>query len=662
MTINNLGMIGNSFRGSYNVQGFSSCEYPANSNVEHLFTGGLWIGAKVNGGEIVVSTGAQDDPSGYATGKANFEFSAPIGSGLEERSSLLDSRHYTPEAVSHQDFVANFTDSNTVVPGTQIDIDGLENGPLDATVHFESYNWNFPFANFFVILNYTITNRSDDVWEDVHLGYWTDPVVRNVAVTPAGSGGSAFFSRGGNGYIDSLNLGYEFDATGDPGFTESYFGFKYLGSNLTGTFYHPKVDTGFDVFYNAWEFQNPTGQFREPPSDQARYQRMASGLNKDSTWQGQIKPTLKEPSNRSQLISAGPYDAIMPGESVNIAFAVVLGQKYDDGNPNRADTRQQKRNLIANAEWAQSAYNGEDSNFNGRLDDGEDRNGDGKLTRYVLPEPPAIPDVKMVARDNQIELFWSNNSQFSIDPISQERDFEGYRLYKTPVGFDIRGAQDLDNSLELVAQFDSAGNGIGFDNGLDSIRLEEPKTFEDDTTTYQYHYVFDDVLDGWQQAVTITAFDQGDPENDLGPLESSRLTPLKRIFPGKQPNEAFEEGKPFVYPNPYYAGASWEGQSALEEDRKLYFANLPPDCRVRIYSVAGDLIHTFEHHASSYQGQDARWFETYSEPDKTAFAGGEHAWNLLSTDTQIIARGLYVFSVENLKTGEVRQGKFVVIK
>jgi hypothetical protein len=41
-------------------------------------------------------------------------------------------------------------------------------------------------------------------------------------------------------------------------------------------------------------------------------------------------------------------------------------------------------------------------------------------------------------------------------------------------------------------------------------------------------------------------------------------------------------------------------------------------------------------------------------PDRLTPSGGEHGWNLLSLSGQIIARGLYVFAVKDLDTGEVR--------
>ena len=663
MTINNLGMVGNAFKGSYSVLGYSSCEYPQNSGVEHLFEGGLWMGAKSNGGSIIVSTGAIDDASGYTTGKAGFEYSAAIGSELTERSTLLDNANYTPIAVSHQDLVSDFTDTNVVVPGTSTPISDLENGPLGVKVHFEAYNWNYSFADFFVIVKYEITNVSQNNWDDAYLGLWIDPVVRNVNVTAAGSGGTAFYNKSGTGFVDSLLMGYEFDATGDAGFTESYIGTKFLGAEDTTQFFHPKITPNFNAYFNSWNFKDFTSAYRAPQNDNERYAKLSTGLNTDPAWETTLKPQLKTPGNRSQLISVGPFSQIKPGETVTIAFAIVLAKKNEDGNPNTDDNAAQKQTLIQNAEWAQAAYNGEDKNFNGSLDEGEDLDGNGKITRYILPTPPDIPKTRWIVESNQVTLYWANNAEKSIDPISQKQDFEGYRIYQTNTGFDVSNTQDIANALKLVSQFDIPNNQFGYNNGMQHIQLPQPVYFDGDTTPYRYRYIFTNLPAGWQQAMAITAFDQGDPESNLSSLETSRISPvaMKRIFPGKPANDGFLHGDPFVYPNPYYAQAAWE-YGNNEELKRIMFANLPAHCEVTIYTLAGDVVHTFIHQEKTYQGEDSKWFSTYSDPANTLFSGGEHAWNLLSSDIQILARGLYLFAVKDLQSGKIKRGRFAIIK
>lgn len=659
MTINNLGMIGNAFKGSYSALGYSSCEYPKGSGVEHLFEGGLWIGAKVNG-SVVVTTACIDDASGYTTGKEGFEFTANIGSTLQERSTLLDNPAYSSLAISHQDFVCDFTDKNTIVPGTSIPLTNIENGPLNADVHFESYTWNYPYANYFIILNYTIQNNSNNTWQDAYLGFWIDPVVRNVNITPAGSGGSNFYNKSGTGYIDSLFIGYEFDATGDIGFTNSYIGLKFLGAEFNGQFFHTQLDTSFKTFFNSWTFKDFSSSYRTPANDNERYEKLSSGLNYSSQW-ATYQNQLRTPGNRSQMTSVGPFPSIAPGQSVNVVFAVVLAKQYDDGQPQSTDSPLQKQNLIKNAKWAQAAYNGEDQNFNGILDPNEDIDNNGRITRFILPAPPNTPKTRYVVENQKVTIYWADNAEASTDPISRKKDFEGYRIYKTQVGFDLTNTQDVADALNLVASFDKPNNGIGFDNGFQSILLNEPMFFEGDTTAYRYRYSFENLLNGWQHAFAVTAYDEGEPQDGLESLETSTLTTLKRIFPGMPANQGFKQGEPFVYPNPYYGNAAWEGSAVLEENRKIYFANLPPRCEVRVYNTAMDLVYSFKHE-QNYSGEDTPWFSTYADTKQNLFAGGEHAWNLLSTDNQIIARGLYFFAVKDLDTGEVRKGKFVIIR
>ena len=146
MTINNVGTFGNAFGGSYDVLGYSSAEFPANSGIEHMFEAGIWVGALIDGSNVAVSSAAYDQTSGYSPGRAGYEFTGEIGNVFEERSSLIDNPNYSPEAISHQDFVADYSDKNILVPGTQIQIIGHDN-PMNLDVHFESYNWNYSFSD-----------------------------------------------------------------------------------------------------------------------------------------------------------------------------------------------------------------------------------------------------------------------------------------------------------------------------------------------------------------------------------------------------------------------------------------------------------------------------------------------------------------------------------
>ena len=673
LNVTNSGTYGNAFRGYKNGSGNPSGEYPAGSGVEHLFESGIWFGGLINGATVGVSTAAVDAPQGYSTGAAGFEFYPEQGDILEELSSLRNSPYYSPDAISHQDFIGVYSDVNVQVPGTQIQIGGHID-PLFVKVKSRSFNWNYGFSDFFVILDFDIENVGEYTIDSAYFGLWANAVVRNINVTPAGSGGAAFYNKGGNGYLDSLQMAYCYDHSGDEGFTDSYVGQKFLGAEDKNGFQHPISNPRFKAHYNAWQFNSTSDPvYFQPTNDNTRYQKLTKGLNDQQCWNQNnssnsncgsksYQEQLNDLGNRSDLVSVGPFLNFEPGDQIKVSYAFIFARKKEDGNPNSDNNAFQRSTFLSNASWAQTAYNGEDINFNGILDDGEDNNGDGLLTRFVLPSPPDIPNTKIITSDNKIEIFWQDNSERSIDPISQEKDFEGYRLYMTKLGFDVTDVPNLQRDLVKIAEYDIRDNGYGYETGFASVKLDKPIII--DGSEYQYKYTIEKVLNGWQYAVSVTAFDRGNEENNLESLESSSVSNNFRAFAGKPINESITKNEPFVYPNPYYAGASWEGRSSFQEQsRKLYFANLPKHCEINVFTLAGDFLDKITHH-DDYNGDDIRWNQTFGSenPSQNVFSGGEHGWNLLTENTQIIARGLYLFTVKNLETGDLYKGKFAIIK
>ncbi len=539
----------------------------------------------------------------------------------------------------------NYADTSQTLLNNELIVD---HRPIGITVRQETYAWNFPFANFFVIMNYWFKNTSNKFIDSMHVGLWTDTVVRNTNVTSPRTGGS-FYNKGGNGYNDSLKIGYEFDATGDVGFSDSYIGIQYLGSSSADT----------KVNFVTWQFRNTTDpNFFAPLDDIQRFRKLLGFFGGNNRLGQGVDPArLKQPSNRSILVSAGPIKKLAPGDSVNVTFAIVTAKKNGTDLPS-LDTDVQKANLYTNAGWAIRAYNGEDNNANGILDPDEDLDGDGKITRYILPAPPNPPSVKVVPNDKKVIIYWDKTSEASIDPISARRDFEGYRLYRTNSGFDLTESQNILGSLIKVAEFDSMGNDVGFNSGFNYVELNEPVTFAGDDKEYSYSFEIDNLLNGWQYVFSVSAFDQGDPVNRLESLESSQLAASKKVIPGTPPaeNNSLQIG---VYPNPYYGNAYWDGGS--ERLRKIYFYNLPESCEITIYTLSGDIVKKIYHEQYS-NGSDIRWFETYSRDGTQVMAGGEHAWDLITDNDQAIATGLYLFSVKNSKTGDIKTGKFLIVK
>ena len=203
LTVTNYGLLGQGYLAA--LQDQPSCVYKYHSRlekerIEHFSYAGLWIGGigGMNGeSETLVSTAIVDGVFEY--GEAGFEFtnSADEGDTVKERSSIVTSPFYDPAAISHQDFLCNFTDKNQTVPGTEIDL--IDHIPLGLDIHLETYAWNYSYADAFVILNYTIKDISAYPIQSVYIGLWVDASVANMHYT------SRYEPGGGFTWYDNLN-------------------------------------------------------------------------------------------------------------------------------------------------------------------------------------------------------------------------------------------------------------------------------------------------------------------------------------------------------------------------------------------------------------------------------------------------------------------------
>ena len=690
VTITNSGFIGRSGIRN-NPTGPPSFEYPLDSGVEHLFEAGLWIGAVRSDGVVTVRTGAVTRSSGYAPGAAGYEF-APFDP-FSERSLLLDSDVFTRQATSHQDYITSYVDTARVLPATSIPMPDPE-GRLGAHIIQTSYAWNFPFAEFFGIINFDIVNISESAWDSVYVGMYHDLVVRNVNTTQ--DAGSNFFNKNGVGYIDSLMASYAFNAGGTEETINTYGAIVILGAEWRDPrtdqkrFFHPSVAESYIRNGYAppasnprwWSFSGGSSELARPSTDEDKFQRMATPypnpVNYETeeayeasfgAWRERLRTDgLISAGNWIGLTPIGPFPTVLPGDTLRVTYAAVGALKPDEfqgpaGKP--VDTDESRRLLLNNIMWARRTYSGEDNNFNGVLDPSEDINGNGRLDRYLIPEPPSAPRTRAEFTDRTdpqtgrsstaVTLYWDRSAERSIDPVTGERDFDGYRIYRSDPGDDQTG--NILDAATLIAQYDMPGNRSGFNNGFDEVRLVEPVTFEGDTTQYWYRFDAGSLLAGWQYLFTITSFDTGDPDAGLESFESSRTANALRIFPGTPP-AADETKKVGVYPNPYRVNAAWDGGTS--RTRKLNFYNLPSRASIRIYTLAGEIVTEMDHDAGVYSG-DTRWYDDFSAANRQ-LPGGEHSWDLLSQNDLNLAGGLYLFTVKNLDTDEVQQGKFVIIK
>jgi hypothetical protein len=683
LTVTNFGTIGT--RNAYWPQQ-PSCEYPRGSRIEHIYQGGLWVGGVMKtrdpgdprNGLILVSTGSTDRASTSSATGGDYELNPDLSDSIIELSALSDDRpatsQFSPLAVSHQDFIAEYSDKFTRSPSTGDSI--LNHIPLGLRIHQESYSWNFPFADFFVILRYNIYNASPDTLDSVYVGLWDNSVVRNTNFVQPRTVG--YFNNTGQGYDSLQRMAYSFDFNGAPGGppADSYVGVKLLGTTPFPSHVDSVGNLHSHTYYNAWQFRLSSGDnvYLSPTDDfnsdryLSRYSRMTQSMPQDH-----LDPLRILPKNVTYLVSTGPFSRLNPGDSVEVVFAVVCAKKFGT-DPASLDTKLQRKNLYANAGWAQQSYNGEDINGNDILDAGEDIAGrdsvlglqyvpDGKITRYLLPTPPRRPKVRTEVANQSVVVYWDKStSEESVDPILGVKDFEGYRIYRSNTGDDFQNHENFTVNLALVGEFDRSDDNIGYNTGFRKIVLDTAKVFTGDTVRYWYRFppkgVTVEHLNGWQYIYAVSAFDKGDSANNVPSLESARI--LHRVIPGTAPTSdgSTEIG---VYPNPYYVNAYWDG--ARERQRKIYFYNLPSRCEITVYTLAGDVVTVLEHDAATNSGDQIGWFGQFGDASTQAqFSGGEHAWDLITRYDQAIATGLYLFTVRDDGTGQIKRGKFMVVK
>ena len=603
----------------------------------------------------------------FEAGNEGFELFAEtpilIQSSISSTTQDSMAQYYSPSAISHQDMFADFKDYGSSASDNM----GIPNhNPLGIEIHLESYSWNYSYADAFAILNYTFKNASSDTIRDIYAGIWADPSVANFNYTDYYTPGGGFtWYDNLDGFDESediagfnRNIAYQYDADGDDGWAESYLGMSILGGSIPMKY--------LKTNYYQWVWTNSNNSdypaYSMPIDDNERYEKMSSyvpkGTGPDYTSEGY-------PASENSwlfLISAGPTGSIpnadttswtlAPGDSCSIAFTVVCGLWADGFS---GDSPGRRNNLYVNYDLAQIAYDGEDKNRNNILDEGEDTNGNLEIDRYILPAPPPVPNMYVEIESKKVILYWQNNAESFLDPISQEADFEGYRIY---------GARKTDNEslgeFSLLLETDKE-NDIGYNTGFSMIEIRnnygEPDSININNTYYHYKFENSEIKDGWLNYYAITAYDRGDPDANLESLESSIYSNRVYVYPGESASvEDQWPDEPTVYPNPYRGQALWDGYGS--RNKMIWFRNLPEEAEIRIFSLAGDLVDVIQHD-ESYKGQDINNIDERKNP---LMSGGEHAWDLITMYDQATASGLYLFTVEDKNSGKVKEGKFLIIK
>ncbi len=336
--------------------------------------------------------------------------------------------------------------------------------------------------------------------------------------------------------------------------------------------------------------------------------------------------------------------------------------------------------------------------------------GDG-CPDFQGPPPPPSPRIDVITDRGYVKVVWSSRNPAGygpspedfIDPFSGKKDFEGYKIYVSydELNWTLRAQYDridwipvtrdsiwndttgqwqrfwsinkdkiyplttdevlaIDPNAEFNRPADSLTTirywmpqdlNLGLDALIDSIEIVAPGD-----TIFHYKYIMDNLQESRGIYFAVSAYDFGNPQTDLSPLESARSINSTLVYPVRKTDPLI------VYPNPYridgmYREDGYEDPDSSgwhEQDRRIWFSNLPDDqwAIIRIWTLDGDLIRAL----------------TYDPRESMGNPPGIIYWDLISRNTQAVVSGMYLYSVEYHsivdgvpnKPSEI--GKFVIIK
>lgn len=614
VTVTNYGFVGNNF-----VSRTPSMEYPLGTGYEHMVRGGLWVGARAvddSGAFVGVVTGAVDGAQGSSAQQAT-EFT-PAGLEIKVRSTLPNSKFFNSAAVSEQDYIGEFSDR----PAKRASSNSENHRPMGILVRQENYAWSFSDYQNLVIFHFVIRNLGPplaDAWVGFYAEMASGPKNAYGNWPPSSSSSSVggWFSKKWIQYDDSLRFIREHYCAALPvpggcilDRVPAWVGIKLLGTG-------PQPISGKQVTLAAWDYA-PGSALRD--EDTERYAILSAGTIQDLS-AADLQPQSGDPV---ELIAVGPFAQIDPGDSIAVDFALVGGEGLTDPLEAQEHSR-----------FAQRAF---------------DRG-------YKIPVPPPSPRLKVIARDQALDLYWDNFPETVPDSTGPlPLDFEGYRIYVSENRADLQARPPRPR----VAQYDlatSPHDTSGFNTGLTAVQVDTTI----DGEHYDYRYRLPALKNGFKYYCAVTSFDLGNTE--IESQESGTAQNETLAIPGPAPGER-PGRKVYVFPNPYRVEARWD-RGRQVRDHYLWFTNLPERCTLRIYTLSGDLVYQTPFVGSDYHGEGTRGvFDPRSEVDVAppTLSGTTYAWNMITREGQAAATGLYLYSVEDALTHEKTVGKFLIVK
>ncbi len=308
--------------------------------------------------------------------------------------------------------------------------------PLGIECTQMSYGYNRTYAEDFVFFDLNFSNQSATLYDTIYVGHYGD-----FRVDYDNADLLKLVDSDGDGQRDFL---YYWDADGQ--ITEPWVVMGLVGIAILNT----PADLGLTDFHYFNHAKRPENDYGLWPIIGGLPDLMQSrGFEPADFFHG-TNPRFDDPENVAEYYppnpqvapaGGGPLDYFLmtrlenfaPGDTVRLSLAVVMGEDEDD--------------LFANLDMAQQMA---DLGFQGS-------------------GPPAPPLVSVTPGDHQATLYWSPEpSQSSVDAVTGQKDFEGFKVYRSSDQGQTWGTEVRDYTGDIkgyvpLAIFDKADGVQGAD-------------------------------------------------------------------------------------------------------------------------------------------------------------------------------------------------------
>lgn len=387
-TIDNFGYIG----GRY-IFDEPSGEWPRNSGHDYIAEVMYWMGGITPEGDTLLANTSQDFQAITMPVSGSDEYRMYLSTdttryydydvtdtvGVGNGSPAYGWRIWNP-ATEAWDYNSRYSSlSSDFAPGGPTSIqdsycrfnDAAQGSSLmGLEISHHAMQWNYCYNEDFFYVGLLITNTSDVDYSEFAFGIYIDIDV------------GGFDGQGENGrledlveYDTDLDLAWIYDNVGyDPGWGP-YARTGYMGTRLLKT----PGDVGMTAFRtDDWAY------LPQASDDAGRYEML--------TRPGFDTPLSPTDQFYIQCVSGM---TLVAGETIEIVYAIVAGED--------------EIALRENAEWAKDMFD----------------------AYYVGPQPPATPTLETWTGDEKVYLRWDKVAETSLDPLTGETDFVGYKLYRS---------------------------------------------------------------------------------------------------------------------------------------------------------------------------------------------------------------------------------------